>query len=190
MGQRLNLEIKNNKGILANAYYHWSGFTLSSLLITKQAIQFILRNKLKNDIATAVKILEHTGASFSKQAWERAKDGKLIKGEYKECQGRNDGLIGVSEIDIEETREWEEGRIEINIENNTFDFECAWEKNYIDDEDIWERIKDLFFEIKEIKSKYKIPFDKIDKFIEGVKTAEKSYNGRFYFDCCCFNSIY
>ena len=31
MGQRLNIEIWNESKRLANAYYHWSGYTSSTL---------------------------------------------------------------------------------------------------------------------------------------------------------------
>jgi hypothetical protein len=190
MGQRLNLEIKTNDKVLANAYYHWSGYTTSSLEITKSAIQFILNNEIKLDVESAIKILEHTGASFNDKAWKNALDSGIVKGEFKECQGRNAGLIGVTESDMKETRVWEEGRIEINIENKSFRFKCAHEKDYIEDDDIWDKIKDMFFEIKDIENSYKIPFEKIDKLLDGVKISEDKYNGRFYFGYSCFDSIY
>ena len=31
MGQRLNIEIVKNGEVLANSYYHWSGFSNSSI---------------------------------------------------------------------------------------------------------------------------------------------------------------
>ena len=31
MGQRLNIEIKKDSKVLANAYYHWSAYTSSAL---------------------------------------------------------------------------------------------------------------------------------------------------------------
>lgn len=40
MGQRLNIEIMEKEEILlANAYYHWSGYTSSSIYLT----QYIIR---------------------------------------------------------------------------------------------------------------------------------------------------
>ena len=33
MGQRLVIEIKEGDTVLANAYYHWSGYTETSLIL-------------------------------------------------------------------------------------------------------------------------------------------------------------
>ena len=35
MGQRLNIEIKENNELLANVLYQWSGFTPASLVLTQ-----------------------------------------------------------------------------------------------------------------------------------------------------------
>lgn len=34
MGQRLNIEILKNGEVLANSYYHWSGFSNSAINLT------------------------------------------------------------------------------------------------------------------------------------------------------------
>ena len=34
MGERLNIEIVKGKKVLANAYYHWSGFTRTAMETT------------------------------------------------------------------------------------------------------------------------------------------------------------
>jgi hypothetical protein len=191
MGQRLNIEIKNNKNVLANCYYHWSGFTTSSLKLTKKIIEYLKVNNVSNDVKGAIELLYHTGASFTKQSWENAKNDKLIEGDYKEIADRNNGLIGVSESDIKKTQSWEEGRIEINIENKTFKFDCAFEKDYIDYDEIWYRISDLFYKINLDKtSKYQIPFYQIDILLDGIIESEKNYKGRFYFNNYCFDSVY
>ena len=41
MGQRLNIEIIENGKVLANAYYHWSGYTSSSLELTQEILEAI-----------------------------------------------------------------------------------------------------------------------------------------------------
>lgn len=38
MGQRLNIEIVNGDTCLANAYYHWSGYTLSACDLTMKIL--------------------------------------------------------------------------------------------------------------------------------------------------------
>lgn len=45
MGQRLNLEITIGENVLANAYYHWSGYTTSSLKLVESALKKIRRRK-------------------------------------------------------------------------------------------------------------------------------------------------
>jgi hypothetical protein len=191
MGQRLNIEIKLNNKLLANCYYHWSGYTTSSLKLTKQIIEYLKNNNVSYDIKGAIELLNCTGASFNKQSWENAKKEGLVYGNYEKVADRNNGLIGVSEIDIKETRSWEEGRIEINIENKTFKFDCVSEKDYIDDSEIWYRVSDLFYKINLDKvSKYEIPFYQIDTLLNGVVEAENNYKGRFYFSNYCFDSIY
>lgn len=169
MGQRLNIEIKNNKETLANCYYHWSGFTTSSLELTKIIIEYLKNNNVSKDVNGAIELLKSTGADFKKD--------------------RNSGLIGISEKEIEETRSWEEGRIEINLNDNTFNFKCAFENNYTDDEEIWKLISHLFYKI-DIKSKSNISFDKIDELLNGVKISENNYKGRFCFEYSAFNSIF
>lgn len=190
MGQRLNIEITNDNGVLANCYYHWAGYSVNSLEITKIIIQHMEKNKIENSIQGAIELLKITGASFNEESWNKAKSEGFVSGDYQGCKGRNEGLISATKDEIEGTRHWEEGRIEINIENKTFNFKCAWEKEYNEDEEIWERISDLFYKIEGMESAYKIDFDKIDLLISGIKEAEKNYSGRFQFGYHCFDSIY
>lgn len=190
MGQRLNIEIKNNKEVLANCYFHWSGYSKSSLIITKLIIEYLKNNNVSFDKKGCVNIFESIGASFNQESFSRAKELGIVSGDFIKCNGRNDGLISVDEIGMQNTRKWEEGRIEINIENKTFNFKCAWEKNYMDDDDIWEKISNMFYEIKDIESRHNIPFEKIDILIDGIKKAQDEYSGRFYFGYSCYNSIY
>ncbi|MGL5460523.1 MAG: hypothetical protein ACRDBY_12985 [Cetobacterium sp.] len=39
MGQRLNVSIRKNDEVLVSAYWHWGGFTSSSLAIAKQILE-------------------------------------------------------------------------------------------------------------------------------------------------------
>jgi hypothetical protein len=190
MGQRLNIEIKNNEKFLANCYYHWSGYTTSSLELTKEIINCVENNNVKPDVNGAIKVLRETGATFSKPAWDKAKEENIVSGDYLEYCDRDNGIIAVTDLEMKETRAWEEGRITINIENKTFDFKCATEKDLIEDEEMWKRVRDLFYEIKGLESSYKIPFSSILNLLEGVETAIKSYQGRFYFKHYAFQSIY
>lgn len=110
MGQRLNIEIVKNGKVLANSYYHWSGFSNSAVNIVIQIIQkyeYIKKYKvekyIKNqDLLLAIRLLEETGAGLNNTDIAR----NILKDEtmnlkLKECQGRNEGIIGITQEDIE-----------------------------------------------------------------------------------------
>ena len=70
MGQRLNIEIVKNGDILANSYYHWSGFSNSAVNLAIEIIkhfEYIKKVKveqyIKNqDLLFAIRLLEETSA--------------------------------------------------------------------------------------------------------------------------------
>ena len=69
MGQRLNIQFEDNTGVLANAYYHWSGYTSSAMLLTNQIISsdLIDDTSISNKVK-AVKLLELTGAGLTEMS--------------------------------------------------------------------------------------------------------------------------
>lgn len=122
MGQRLNIEITKNGKVLANAYYHWSGFTDSAIELTTQILsrfeevkKKVARQKSSNkDLLFAIRLLELTGAGIDFK--DKESDRVLTIGnEFKTMIDRNEGIIGVTKKQIEETRNWEEARVEIDI---------------------------------------------------------------------------
>lgn len=50
MGQRLNIEIVKNGEVLANSYYHWSGFSDCAVNLTEKIIKDY--DYVKNTIVT------------------------------------------------------------------------------------------------------------------------------------------
>ena len=126
MGQRLNIQFEDNTGILANAYYHWSGYTSSALALTNH----ILSNDLIDDISIsnkvkAVKLLETTGAGLTENEF----NDEFTKELYKQSVDRNDGLIAISEQGIQETLQWEEARVTINLDTKQLSFDIYWSVN-------------------------------------------------------------
>lgn len=120
MGQRLNIEIHENGITLANCYYHWSGYTSSSLNLTKQIIDSeLLTDKfiaaIPDKVAIAVALLKETGADNI---------------------DRNNGLIGTTDREIAETREWQEAAVYIDIGTKSIKFDNFY---YLSEEDINER---------------------------------------------------
>lgn len=171
MGQRLNIEIVKNGKVLANSYYHWAGFSNSAVNLVIQIIreyEYIQKYKvekyIKNkDLLFAIRLLESTGAGLNDiNATRKILKDETMNLKLRECQERNEGIIGITQKDIEETRYWEEGRVSIDIENKIIDFDVIREytlKELKDDYDE-EEIKKL--NIKEIDRNFKnIQFEDI-----------------------------
>ena len=135
MGQRLNIEIKINGEVQANAYYHWSGYTSSAIKLTEQILlqreDFLDRIEPK---LSAIRLLETTGAGLTPEELEKAKE-EYSEVTFGKCNGRNSGLIAISKDGIDETRIWEEARVTIDFDEETVDFNVwsIWDKEeYLD----------------------------------------------------------
>lgn len=183
MGQRLNAEIHYGDKCLANAYYHWSGYTSSAIYIAERIISFFL--DLKEDdphllateddrTLTAILILEATGAGMANsdhtEAMESDELSTAVKHyEFKEATSRNDGLIGLTERQMNITRQWEEGRVTIDISNETVNFDCwvfdtneEYDKWYSDPDALSMDRRDKLPELK--LDPTEIPFGKFKEF--------------------------
>lgn len=127
MGQRLNLEIKKGEECLANSYYHWSGYTFSAIELTNIVLDTTNKVEIeyKNDKEYAIKLLLATGAGLDSDAMIAAKEFMEVN-DSLEAIDRNDGIIGITEKSIQETRDWEEARVEIDIENKTVKFDAVF----------------------------------------------------------------
>lgn len=132
MGQRLNIEIVKNNELLANSYYHWSGYSHCAINLAIEIINnfnYIKKYKVENatnkDLLLAIRLLEETGAGTNKSDIdETIKRIGLIDENIilKNCQGRDEGIIESSKEGMEENRYWEEGRVTIDIENHKIKF--------------------------------------------------------------------
>lgn len=150
MGQRLNIEIHNNGNVIANSYYHWSGYTSEALQLTGIIIDGI--NELKeidNAILLAVTLLQLTGAGISENelsSIENKSISNLIS--FNKSIDRSSGIIGVSKEAIEETRRWEEARVEIDIETKNIKLNLCSEtyKEDLDNHSFFEG-KESFFNV-------------------------------------------
>ncbi|MCI8699721.1 MAG: hypothetical protein HFJ47_00055 [Clostridia bacterium] len=137
MGQRLNIEIKNKEKVLANCYYHWSGFANSAVNLTIEIIrnfEYIRKYETQNvknkELLFAIRLLEETGAGTQKSEIDNTiKEIGLIDEniKLKESKGRNEGIIEISEEGMKENRYWEEARVTIDIENKTVNFNAIRE---------------------------------------------------------------
>ena len=161
MGQRLNIEIVNDDKVLANAYYHWSGFTSSAIVLTKLILSYFIDDGQCN-LSKAIRLLKSTGASFTvKDNALALLDTELIQfiSTDEDIINRNKGLISFSEEGMEETRYYEEGRVTINIESKNIDFDVF---AYMSEEEYKKidipKIKNIDVDITNIS------FDEFDEF--------------------------
>lgn len=137
MGQRLNIEIRKDDKVLANAYYHWSGYTSSALKLTSEILENIDNVNFDNDVVRAVKLLEVTGAGLTSSEIDiLGEDMKNIN--FKKAIDRNEGLIAISPKGIENTQYWEEARVEIHLDtqNIILDLYHAIYEGYFINEDL------------------------------------------------------
>ena len=167
MGQRLNIEIIENGKCLANAYYHWSAYTDSSFELAKEVIEAIPTINENNPVLKAIKLLEVTGARLIESDLEYAKEIGIVS-DFIIATNRNDGLIGITEKSIDETRKWQEHALYIYLDEERMNFQVIynqkvweWEKDQREYEDNPKKREDLpvldidFTDVK---------FDKIDDF--------------------------
>ena len=141
MGQRLNIEVHYDGELVANAYYHWSAYTSSSLNLLGKVIEAYQNRTEINKLKVAVEILQATGAGINEEERQNiAKDktGRFNNISFQECENRNTGLLSVTEHGMEETRKWEEGRVTVDISTEEFTFDVMNIMVNADFEDCWE----------------------------------------------------
>ena len=180
MGQRLNVEIVVKSRTIANVYMHWSAYTSSSLMVTNdiiKAFKNIKEEDLEN-IEEIYKRIQEALPNSSINEIERIELEKQGITNLKKVKNvdRNDGLISFSKKGIKETRDWEEGRTTIDIENKCvmFDVYYTVDKN---DED--------YAKIHKEKIDYQlfenwIPYDEFNELSK--KLIDKINDGIYYFE--------
>ena len=158
MGQRLNIEILKGEKLLANAYYHWGGYTSSSIELTKHLINNINNsNNIEIDVIYAIKLLESTKAGMTDEEISYFKNENKIDLKFKECSSRNEGIIAISPEGMNKTRYWEEARVSIDIENKKVKFKAI--RLYNTPEQIQEWISDYEEDINNLPIYYINSFD-------------------------------
>lgn len=185
MGQRLNVEIidgnyshpKMMGRTVANAYYHWSGYSESAVEILKEAVKAIEKIKEKDPLIRAIKVLEATGASLTEEELEKGKD--ILNGyvSTSDVISRNDGFIAVTKEGIEETRSWEEGRIEIHLNpyksEDFVKFSVFWKQDEAEYRREYAEYGDEIEDAPTVDFNFdKIPFDKIDELAELIENND------------------
>ena len=154
MGQRLNIQFEidiPNSGeakVLANAYYHWSGYTNSAYELVKQIADSEYWNndcKITDPVEKAIRLLEVTGAGLTKKEFTE----EYPESKYKLSENRSYGLIAISEEGILETQKWEEARVTINLSTNMVDMGGVYYLDEVDgeEEETLEDIPELEYDL-------------------------------------------
>lgn len=146
MGQRLNIQIEANDTdtdetkVLANCYYHWSGYTSSAMELVKEIVDSGIYNlDILDPVEKAIRMLEVTGAGLTKDEFTEA----YPENKYKLSTDRDIGLITISEAGILETQNWEEARVTINLSTGMVDMGGVYYLDEVDEEDEDETLDDI-----------------------------------------------
>ena len=128
MGQRLNIEIVNGETSLSNCYYHWGAYTDAALTLTRRIINEYYESKAIVGLKMAVELLESTGGGVTEiEKANIQKSAEKFSGiKFNDAVNRNNGLIFVTEEGKETNRIWEEGRVTIDLDSETFKFDVVW----------------------------------------------------------------
>ena len=114
MGQRLNIEIKKKGRRLANCYYHWSGYTRTSLKLIQEILSNMYDYKdVEDDNRQAILLLETTGAGLIGSEYDTLPETE--KKYHRIGTNRNKGLIAITDKEMNDIEEWEEARVTINL---------------------------------------------------------------------------
>ncbi len=161
MGQRLVIQIKDGDTKLANAYYHWSGYTSSASGLVNRVLLslYVDVNPAFTDIQKAVWALYKTGARMNdieKAAAEKENyDFEPISFIFDGADvNRNDGLLAVSQEGQIDNVNAEEMHVDIDIQSREVYF------GVIDMIPIEDYIKECEYQTKNQTETY---FPSIDK---------------------------
>lgn len=149
MGQRLCLSIKRKGKTLANSYYHWSGYTFSSMNLLEQAYSYLSDHFNDPDKKlVAIRALEITGAGFEKWNDDGMTDYDTIKkiSKYKDLDfsissDRNAGYISCFPKSIQMTEDWAEEYADIDIDTLMINFDVLY--YWVDKDEVKENFNEL-----------------------------------------------
>jgi hypothetical protein len=137
MGQRLNIEFIYDDKIIASAYYHWSGYTIDSLIELLRVHELMEYDNIhdeKSAIIELVNVYDNKLHKLSGLTLDSLDEVKKYIPEYSDVKNelnRNFGLLSISEEGMNLTREWMELILRYDIKNkkiigNNAVFETAY----------------------------------------------------------------
>ena len=132
MGQRLVVTVRSTGEDICKIYYHWSAYTISALMEVKDMMaEFPIEIKSKDEaILYFIRYCEKNGGGIS--GGYGSKEWKYITAKYPneifKADGisRNNGLIGISEEEMDSIQSWSEGDIIIDLDEMIVHNEVFW----------------------------------------------------------------
>ena len=182
MGQRLNIQIEANNPttnetvVLANCYYHWSGYTSSAMELVNEIVNSgIYKLDILDPVEKAIRLLEATGAGLTEDELTEAYNTP----KYKVSTDRDIGLIAISEKGTNRVAEWEESRVTINLTtgsinmsdmfyDETDDFNCAGYETSV--KNLYEVKADLYTSFDTFRALYTELTDNVFDSTDGCDT--------------------
>ncbi len=183
MGQRLVVTVKKNQEDVCKLYYHWSAYTTSALMETRDIIQWI--NECEGDDLRLhlIRCAEYNGGGINYSAdgheWNYISRLYPDHAFKSEPISRNNGLIAISEAGMDEIQCWSEGDVEIDVDNRTVNFmvfsgydsleeyeeeRMSWDEDY--EKQSLEDIKNIGFDLGSFD------FDDIEDVIAAVEDED------------------
>ena len=171
MGQRLVIHIKKDDKVIGNCYYHWSAYTRSALELVYDIIKNYnsrLSNvKLDDDIFAlrCFSMSDKDGLDTKSQAGLSEDSLKNMQKKYPHLDDwalpkvvdRNEGIIGTTKRDMDNSKDNEEGAVYIDFTNKVIDFEVY---SYYGSVDAWkEEMEEIHGEKIDATSLPTSPYD-------------------------------
>ena len=186
MGQRLVITVNKNGEDIAKLYYHWSAYSVSALLETRDIINVLYddENEEKDLRLRIIRFCEKNGGGIdggeNSDEWKRITEMYPNEVFKKDNISRNYGLIALSEDGMADMESWSEGNVYIEMdEDRVINYvNCYYED--IDEYNKQQLEYDDEFEPLEIDEIPQINYDLSDFFafdIDNVIKELKSFDG-------------
>lgn len=170
MGQRLNVEIIHGDKPICATYFHWSGYTSSSIEIANDVIN-AFKDIEQVTIPEVYKRMKEAcpGSSATLAEVNDIKNDLGIELVPEKVINRNDGLIYFTEKEIEDVRNWEEARVTVNLDNKTCTVDAAiYYTTEKEIKEIKEDYKDNIVEVASCPLGEEIPFDDFEEMMQPI----------------------
>ena len=202
MGQRLVIHCEKGGEEIANCYYHWSGYSDSSVERVQQVIHSLEKFASETDPALrCVKAFQDYDESFFHiidNAAPEKMTAILVEKDLEEAKkrwpdqvfraqgNRNTGLISITKETMAESTKWEEAAAHINLDDETFYIDAFWFEDEDSYQDYWQAEENMDFEtyvqqdrVYDFDASDIYSWKQIDEYADIVFGHEEFYTGEY-----------